>query len=420
MDVLVGAQWGDEGKGKIIDILSPKYKIVARFQGGPNAGHTLVINDKKFIFHTLPSGIIQPNTINILGSGMVINPVILREEIDLLKKENISYENRIYISQNAHLILPTHKLLDKYFEFLKKEKKIGSTLRGIGPTYQDKIARVGLRFADVISIDFKGKYISLKSKHLNVLNDFQYDTRQLTKDEEEWFEAIEFLRSFKITDTELYLNEQENKGTKILAEGAQGSLLDINFGTYPFVTSSNTLSSGACNGLGIPPQKIDRVFGVFKAYTTRVGEGPFATELFDEDGEKLRKNGHEFGSTTGRPRRCGWLDIPALNYTAMLNGVTDLIITKADVFCGFDKIKTCAGYQNINGIELSYPDIYNCTDIIPKHIEHHGWAKDVSSIKNFEELPLEFKNYISFIEENTQKRISIVSVGPERLQTIMR
>ncbi|MEA3497392.1 MAG: adenylosuccinate synthase [Bacteroidota bacterium] len=420
MDVLVGLQWGDEGKGKIIDILSPKYKIIARFQGGPNAGHTLVINDKKFIFHTLPSGIIQPNTINILGSGMVINPVTLQEEIDLLKKENISYENRIYISQNAHLILPTHKLLDKYFELLKEEKKIGSTLRGIGPTYQDKIARVGLRFADVLSIDFKEKYLSLKSKHLNVLSDFQYDTRQLIKEEEEWFEAIEFLRSFKITDTELYLNEQENKGTKILAEGAQGSLLDINFGTYPYVTSSNTLSSGACNGLGIPPQKIDKVFGVFKAYTTRVGEGPFATELFDEDGEKLRKNGHEFGSTTGRPRRCGWLDIPALNYTAMLNGVTDLIITKADVLSGFDKIKTCAGYQNINGVELSYPDIYNSTDIQPKHIEHHGWAKDVSSIKNFEELPLEFKNYISFIEENTQKRISIVSVGPERLQTIMR
>jgi len=419
VDILVGLQWGDEGKGKIVDILSPQYKYIARFQGGPNAGHTLVINDKKFVFHTLPSGVIQPETINVIGSGMVVNPITLKKEIETLYHENIDIDSRIIISQQSHLILPTHIFLDMFYEYLKGEKKVGSTLRGIGPTYQDKIARVGLRFIDVLSKDFERKYELLKERHLNIMQNYDFDNNLLISLEKEWFDAVEFLRKFNISDTEIILNNAISENQCILAEGAQGTLLDINFGTFPYVTSSSTLSSGCCTGLGIAPKNIRKVFGVFKAYTTRVGEGPFVTELKDKTGELLMTKGNEYGSTTGRPRRCGWLDLVGLKYAVMLNGATDLIITKSDVLSGIDELKACISYKNTAGEDLRYSDQYLNT-VIPEYRNIKSWSDDISKTTEYDHLPKEFQSFIAFIESEVLSTVKMISVGPERNQTIIK
>lgn len=418
VDILVGLQWGDEGKGKIVDILSPKYDIVARFQGGPNAGHTLVIEGEKFIFHTMPSGVIHEHISNILGTGMVIDPVTFRKEYSNLIEHGIEAKNRIFISKNASLICPSHKLLDRFYENQKGDKKVGTTARGIGPTYQDKIARIGLRFSDLLLDNFLEKYNLLKSNHLAKINEgYEYDSNVFNQEEEEWFQAIDFIKDFSIIDTETYINRELDKGAKVLAEGAQGSLLDINFGTFPYVTSSNTIASGACTGLGIAPQRINKIYGVFKAYTTRVGEGPFFTEQLNETGEEIMKKGHEFGSTTGRPRRCGWLDLVALKYAIMLNGVTDLVITKSDVLCNMETIRVCDNYLSNDGRKLIYTD-YETQEIIPQYIEFASWNIELNHISNFNELPEDFKRYISYIEQECGLKISLISTGPDRSEII--
>jgi adenylosuccinate synthase len=416
VDVLVGLQWGDEGKGKIVDLLTPNYDIVARFQGGPNAGHTLVINDKKYIFHTLPSGVICKNSINVLGSGMVVDPVTLVKEIETLKDEEIDIKGRVKISKRLHLILPTHKHLDAFHERRKADKKIGSTLRGISPCYQDKIGRNGITFEDTRQEDFTTKYNELKNFHLSLMT--EPDLELLNKAENEWFEAVQYLQAFDIIDTEEFVNDKLEAGSNVLAEGAQGTLLDINFGTYPYVTSSHTLSSSACIGLGISPREIRKVYGVFKAYTTRVGEGPFTTELFDETGERMAKIGHEYGSTTGRRRRCGWLDLVALKYAVRLNGVTDLIITKSDVLSGFDELKVCTNYLDQNGEKLLFSDICKTDNIKPEYYSLKGWAEEIAEMKKKENLPENFNGYINYIEEYIETKITYISVGPERNQTI--
>ncbi len=417
VDILVGLQWGDEGKGKIVDILSPEYDIVARFQGGPNAGHTLVIGDNKFIFHTMPSGVIHEKTYNVLGPGMVINPVTFKEEAQVLENHQIDFKDRILISRNAHLILPSQIHLDKYYEWKKDENKVGSTLRGIGPAYQDKYGRTGLRMVDLLKPGFKEKYDLLKSWHFEITRNFDFDRGAFDQAEKEWFEALNFIRQFSIVDTEVYLNDELNADKNILAEGAQGTLLDINFGTYPYVTSSNTISSGCCVGLGIAPQQIRKVFGVFKAYTTRVGEGPFFTELHDETGKLLRDNGCEYGATTGRPRRCGWLDLVGLKQSIMLNGVTDLVITKADVLSGMPVIKACTEYLDEKGTKVNYSD-HELTKISPHYESLDSWEEDISEVKEYSGLPVKFKDYLSYIEQYTGVRISVISLGPKRRQTI--
>lgn len=414
VDILVGLQWGDEGKGKIIDILSPDYDFIARFQGGPNAGHTLVIGNKKFIFHTLPSGVVHSSTHNILGSGMVIDPITLKEEIETLKKEKIFVEDRIFISKNAHLILPTHKLLDAFYEKNRANGKIGSTLRGIGPAYQDKIARKGCRMADVLKKDFTGKYASLKKEHLKLLDE------KIVFDEKQWMDAIKFLKHLKIIDTELLLNKKLAEGANVLAEGAQGTFLDINFGTYPYVTSSNTISTASCVNLGISPKEIRKIFGVCKAYATRVGEGPFITEQSNIIGEKLMQTGNEFGSTTGRPRRCGWLDLVALRYSIMLNSIDSLIITKADVLNCLDTIQLCTAYKTENGEILKCSDHSDLEGVTLEYNSFESWDIDISDLKKFDDLPANLKNYISFIESETGIEVSMISVGPERNQTIKK
>lgn len=414
VNVVLGMQWGDEGKGKIVDFLTPHYEAVARFQGGPNAGHSLYFGDQSFVLHTVPSGIFREGTTNIIGNGVVIDPVILMEEIHAIEKMNVDVKSRLQIAKRANLILPTHRMLDASFEKKKGDKKVGTTGKGIGPTYTDKIARNGLRVGDIMREDFMERYQALRAAHKEQLGSIDLP------DDSAWLEAIEQMKQFPIVDNEIIVNQMIKEDKGILAEGAQGSLLDIDFGTYPFVTSSNTLCAGACTGLGIAPVHIGEVYGIFKAYCTRVGEGPFPTELFDETGEELRKVGHEFGATTGRPRRCGWLDLVALKYTVMLNGATSLIMMKSDVLNDFDTIKVCVGYE-LNGERIDYfPFEADADNIKPIYKAFPGWKCDVSVCRTYDELPTELKDYIAYIEQETGVSIDIISVGPDRSETIMR
>lgn len=426
IDVLLGLQWGDEGKGKVVDVLAPRYDIIARFQGGPNAGHTLEFEGIKHVLHIIPSGICHRDKINVIGNGVLVEPVILRKEFAAL--ESIGFEPRtnLYISRKAHLILPTHRLLDAANEASKAERKIGSTLKGIGPAYTDKVARVGVRVGDIARSDFKAVYEKAKESHLNLIRSLGYDVdafrvedKTLSEYERQWFEALDFLKGLKVIDSEYYLNEALDKGMKILAEGAQGSMLDIDFGSYPFVTSSNTITAGVCSGLGIAPSRVGKVFGICKAYCTRVGSGPFPTELFDADGEELRQKGREFGSTTGRPRRCGWLDIPALRYACMLNGVTHLMLMKIDVMNGFSRIKVCDSYE-INGKRtMNVP--YDMEErISPLYSDYDGWLQDVGGVGDYEALPQRMKDYIAMIEQKTGLPVALVSTSPDRKDTIIR
>lgn len=418
IDVLLGLQWGDEGKGKIVDVLAPKYDIIARFQGGPNAGHTLIFNNKKFVLHLIPSGIFRPETINVIGSGVVLDPVIFSNEIDNIKKENIDLTKNLVISEKAHLILPTHRILDAASEQLKGKSKIGSTLKGIGPTYTDKISRNGIRAGDIIQPDFKDKYLKLKNLHLRQLKMFDFDFN-IDIYEKEWFQGIETLKKFKFINSEKFFNDALKSGKKVLAEGAQGTLLDINSGTYPFVTSSTTTTSGVCTGLGVAPSKIGEVFGIFKAYTTRVGSGPFPTELFDKTGEKIREKGHEYGATTGRIRRCGWLDLVALKYAVQINGVTQLIMTKADVLCGFNNLKVSTAY-NIGGKTFDYMP-YTMTDKLkPKYKNIKAWNENLDKAEKIIDLPDELKEYIKFIEKEIKVPVTMVSTGPDRKQIVLK
>ncbi len=416
VDVLLGLQWGDEGKGKIVDYLSSDYNVIARFQGGPNAGHSLEFEGIKHVLHIIPSGVFHKDTINVIGNGVVIDPVIFKHEIEELVKLNVKPFDSLIISKKAHLILPSHKSIDAASEASKGKAKIGSTLKGIGPTYMDRTGRNGLRVGDIIENNFKEKYQALANKHRNLLKqfdgDFSFDDR-----EAEWFEAVEYLNKFKFIDSEHAINKYIKENKKVLAEGAQGTLLDINFGTYPFVTSSDTVCAGACTGLGIAPNKIGNVYGIFKAYITRVGSGPFVTELDNEEGELLRKYGHEFGATTGRPRRCGWMDLVALKYVCMLNGVTDLIMTKADVLDNFDTIKIATAYKDKEGnIIEDFP--YDIVGMTPVYTEFKGWNTDTTQFNSESEFPQELKDYIAFIEKETGVRISIISLGPDRKQTV--
>lgn len=416
-DVLLGLQWGDEGKGKIVDVLTPDYDIIARFQGGPNAGHTLEFNGIKHVLHTIPSGIFHPTAINVVGNGVVIDPVIFKKELDALTNLKVDYKSKLVISKRAHLILPTHRLLDAASEAAKGKNKIGSTLKGIGPTYMDKTGRNGLRVGDIETKEFKAKYDALVEKHKQLLSYHNYDYN-LQELEPAWFEAIETLKQLQFIDTEHYLNEALSKNKRVLAEGAQGSLLDIDFGSYPFVTSSNTICAGACNGLGIAPNRIGNVIGIFKAYCTRVGSGPFPTELDNEVGESIRQAGREFGSTTGRARRTGWLDIPALKYAIMINGVTELMMMKADVLSDFKELQICTHYMH-NGKTIDYlPYNIDPAYLQPIYTTIKGWNCDLTGITEKSKLPAELMNYIKFIEKETATPISIVSVGPDRTQTI--
>ena len=418
MDVLLGLQWGDEGKGKIVDVLTPNYNVIARFQGGPNAGHTLEFEGIKHVLHTIPSGIFRKNAINVVGNGVVIDPIIFKREIDALDGLNVDVSKTLKISKKAHLILPTHRLLDAASEKAKGKGKIGSTLKGIGPTYMDKTGRNGLRVGDIVGGKFKEKYNFLKQKHEQMLG--FYSAEGVAEEmEAEWFASLETLQRFEFIDSEQYLNDHLQADNGILAEGAQGSLLDIDFGSYPFVTSSNTVCAGACTGLGVAPNRIGNVIGIFKAYCTRVGSGPFPTELFDETGEKLADIGHEFGSTTGRRRRCGWLDLPALKYAIMINGVTELNMMKTDVLDTFDTIKICTKYK-VNGEETDVLPFDFTEEVEPVYIEMAGWKTDLTRLTNDDQLPSEVMEYIAFIEKETGVPVSVVSVGPDREQTLMR
>ncbi|MCK3685655.1 adenylosuccinate synthase [Maribellus sp. YY47] len=418
VDVLLGLQWGDEGKGKIVDVLTPKYDVISRFQGGPNAGHTLEFNNIKHVLHTIPSGIFRENKINIIGNGVVIDPVVFKKEIEALNKIGVDISKNLYISKKAHMILPTHRILDAASEQQKGATKIGSTLKGIGPTYKDKIGRDGLRVGDLLH-NFDEKYTTRIDNHKVMLTEFykfNYE-EMLNECEKDWFAGVEVLKSFQIVDTEHMINDAIKEGKSVLAEGAQGTLLDIDFGSYPFVTSSNTICAGACTGLGIAPQTIGKVFGIFKAYCTRVGMGPFPTELLNETGDKMRVAGHEFGSTTGRPRRCGWLDLVALKYSVMLNGVTELIMMKADVLDDFETIKVCVGYEIDGEVVEQFP--FELDDSVkPVYVELPGWQTDLTKIKDQNEFPEELNNYINFIEDEMGVPVSIASVGPNREQTI--
>ena len=421
IDLLLGLQWGDEGKGKIVDYLTKDYDIIARFQGGPNAGHTLEFNGIKHVLHTIPSGIFHPKAKNVVGNGVVIDPVIFKKELEALDQYDVDYTSSLFISRKAHLILPTHRLLDAASETAKGKAKIGSTLKGIGPTYMDKTGRNGIRIGDLEFDDWKDKYRQLANKHQAMIKfynvDVQYDLNEL---EAEFFEAVEKIKSLQFIDSEEYLFQAIKNDKNILAEGAQGSLLDIDFGTYPFVTSSNTTAAGACTGLGIPPNKIQKVFGIFKAYVTRVGSGPFPTELFDDDGKRMAKVGHEFGATTGRPRRCGWLDLVALKYAVQVNGVTDLMMMKGDVLSGFKTLKVCTAYH-YNGQEISHlPYNLSAEDLRPIYKSFKGWSEDISKITEFDKLPQNLKDYITFIEDFVEVNVKIVSVGPDRKETILR
>ena len=419
VDVVLGLQWGDEGKGKVVDVLTPNYTVVARFQGGPNAGHSLHFGDKSFVLRTVPSGIFRDGSVNIIGNGVVVDPVSLTEELRNISEQGIPVKEKLFISKKAHIILPTHRMLDAASEAAKGKSKIGSTLKGIGPTYMDKTGRNGLRFGDVLAPDFVDRYNKLKSKHEEMLSQyagFEYD---VTEYEKTWMEGIEYLKGFRFIDSEHEVNEMIKQDVAILAEGAQGSLLDVDFGTYPFVTSSNTVCAGVCTGLGVAPTKIGDVYGIFKAYCTRVGSGPFPTELFDEVGEKLRRIGHEFGAVTGRPRRCGWLDLVALKYAVMVDGVTQLIMMKSDVMNDFETIKVATAYKIGGEVVDHFP--YEVTDDLePVYTEFPGWKCDICKVRRYEDFPQEFKNYVEFIEAETGVPVKIISVGPDREETIVR
>jgi adenylosuccinate synthase len=427
IDILLGLQWGDEGKGKIVDVLTPLYDIIARFQGGPNAGHTLEIGGSRHVLHTIPSGIFHPDKINLIGNGVIVDPLILKSEIDKLTEKQVDARRNLQISKRAHLILPSHRLLDAASELAKGESKIGSTLKGIGPCYTDKTARNGIRVGDILSADFKEKCLALSREHLRAItsnghdpDEFLIDGITLSEYQAKWFEAAEYLKEFQLIDSEYFINEALNKGLRVLAEGAQGSLLDVDFGSYPFVTSSNTIAAGVCSGLGVAPNRIGKVFGVFKAYCTRVGSGPFPTELFDETGEKLRQNGREFGSTTGRPRRCGWLDIPALNYTIMLNGVTDLVMMKADVMDDFEEVKVCTRYAFKGEFidKVTFESVNQPVD--PQYETLKGWNASIRDAASENQLPQVFRDYVAYVEGNVKLPISIISIGPGREHTLLR
>ena len=427
VDVLLGLQWGDEGKGKIVDVLTKKYDVIARFQGGPNAGHTIEFDNKKFVLHTIPSGIFNENTLNVIGNGVIIDPYIFKSEIEILKENNIDVKDNLYISTKSHIILPTHRLLDAVYEKAKGDKKIGSTLKGIGPTYTDKVSRNGIRVGDLLLPTFKGKYEEAKKRHLKLASvyddnplDVKIEGKSFDEYEKEWFDSLETLLSLNLVNSEYFLNNALSQGKKILAEGAQGTMLDIDFGSYPFVTSSNTITAGVSNGLGIAPSKIGRVFGIFKAYCTRVGSGPFPTELFDETGEKLRQVGREFGATTGRSRRCGWLDMVALKYAIMLNGVTDLMMMKVDVLDDFEDIKVATKYK-VDGKETEEVpfDMAN-VNIEPVYETLKGWNTSLENVTSFDEMPEELKDYVKYVEEKTGVQVSLVSTGPDRSQTIIK
>ena len=420
IDVILGLQWGDEGKGKIVDYLASDYDIVARFQGGPNAGHTLKFDGKKFVLHTIPSGIFRPEQKNLIGNGVVIDPITLSKELDKLRDAEVSFADRLLVSRKAHLILPTHRLLDAASENAKGKAKIGSTLKGIGPTYMDKTGRNGLRVGDIERDNFQERYQALKDKHMSLLAIYPPVDFDLEAEEAKWMESLEELRQLHMVDGEYYINEALRKGKKILAEGAQGSMLDIDYGTYPFVTSSNTISAGVCTGLGVAPSQIGEVIGITKAYCTRVGSGPFPTELEDETGEQLRAEGGEFGATTGRPRRCGWIDLPQLRYTIMVNGVTQIVMTKIDVLNVFEEIQAAVGYKidDAETQELPY-DICD-QEIIPVLEGHKGWGTSLDGITTFDGLPKAAKDYVLQIERQLGVRISMVSTGPEREKLILR
>ena len=417
VDVILGLQWGDEGKGKVVDVLTPHYQVVARFQGGPNAGHTLEFNGEKYVLRSIPSGIFHGDKVNVIGNGVVLDPILFKEEAEALARSGHDLTERLYISKKAHLILPTHRVLDAAFEAAKGSSKIGTTGKGIGPTYTDKISRNGVRVGDIF-LDFKKIYEVAKARHENILESlgYNYDIDEL---ERQWFEGIEYLKKFRIIDSEHEINRFLAEDKAILAEGAQGTLLDVDFGSYPFVTSSNTICAGACTGLGIGPNRIGEVYGIFKAYCTRVGSGPFPTELFDETGEALCRLGHEFGAVTGRKRRCGWLDMVALKYAIMVDGVTKLIMMKADVMNDFDTIKVAEAYE-IDGRRVTeFPyDIQD--DVKPVYREFKGWKTDLKQVRRYEDFPAEFKTYVEYIERETGVPVAIISVGPDRDETIVR
>ena len=417
VDVLLGLQWGDEGKGKVVDVLTPNYDVVTRFQGGPNAGHTLVFEGQKYVLRSIPSGIFQGNTVNIIGNGVVLDPALFKEEVEALEASGHDLTKRLYISKKAHLILPTHRLLDAAYEAAKGKGKIGTTGKGIGPTYTDKTSRNGVRVGDILD-NFDEKYKAAVDKHKAILKSlkFEYDLEPLEK---KWFEGLEKLKQFQFIDSEHVVNNYLKEDKPILAEGAQGTMLDVDFGSYPFVTSSNTICAGACTGLGVAPRNINEVYGIFKAYCTRVGSGPFPTELHDETGQLIRKLGFEFGAVTGRARRCGWVDLVALKYAIMINGVTKLIMMKSDVLDGFDTIKACVAYD-INGKQTKELPFEMTDDIKPVYKEIKGWKTDMTKIKSEAEFPQAFKDYISFLEKELEVPIYIVSVGPDRDQTIVR
>ena len=417
VDVLLGLQWGDEGKGKVVDVLTPRYDAVARFQGGPNAGHTLEFEGKKYVLRSIPSGIFQHGQINIIGNGVVLDPVLFKEEAESLEKSGVELKKILKISKKAHLILPTHRLLDAANEKRKGASKIGTTGKGIGPTYTDKVSRNGLRVGDIFH-DFEAKYLAAKNKHLDTLGMFG-ENPDLSELEHKWLDAINYLKEYELIDSEHYVNHLLSEGKKILCEGAQGTMLDVDFGSYPFVTSSNTICAGACTGLGVAPNKIGEVFGIFKAYCTRVGSGPFPTELFDETGKKIRDIGHEYGAVTGRERRCGWIDLVALRYAIMLNGVTQLIMMKSDVLDSFATVKACVAYKVDGKVTRDFP--YSIEEgIEPVYEELKGWNTDMTSIKSESEFPQAFRDYISFLEKELQVPITILSVGADREQTIIR
>ena len=421
IDLILGLQWGDEGKGKIVDVLTNNYDIIARFQGGPNAGHTLEFDEIKHVLHTIPSGIFHDKKINVIGNGVVIDPVIFKKEIDTLKNLGVDVSSKLFVSRKAHLIFPTHRLIDQASELSKGKKKIGSTLKGIGPTYMDKTGRNGFRVGELEIDGWENKLNNLISKHERLIKNFnveiEYNINEL---KDEFLDSLKFLKSLTLIDSEHYFHTSLKSNKKILAEGAQGSLLDIDFGTYPYVTSSNTTSAGACTGLGIPPNKIGNVYGIFKAYTTRVGSGPFPTELFDETGERIGKIGHEFGATTGRARRCGWLDLVSLKHSINVNGVTELIMMKGDVLSGLEKLKICTKYRYKNEIIEHLPFTIDDSSLEPIYEEIEGWNEDITQIDNYHDLPDNFKKYVNFLEKNLELEIKIVSVGPNRKQTIIR
>lgn len=415
-DVLLGLQWGDEGKGKVVDVLTPNYNVVARFQGGPNAGHTLEFDGKKCVLRSIPSGIFQADTVNIIGNGVVLDPVLFKEEAQALEAQGVDIKNILKISKKAHLILPTHRLLDAANEKAKGGAKIGTTGKGIGPTYTDKTSRNGVRVGDTLH-DFDKKYAAARDRHLAILKSMG-ENPDISELEPKWLDAIEYIKEFDLIDSEHYVNSLLKEGKKVLCEGAQGTMLDVDFGSYPFVTSSNTITAGACTGLGIAPSRIGDVYGIFKAYCTRVGSGPFPTELFDETGKTIRNLGHEYGAVTGRERRCGWIDLVALKYAIMLNGVTKLIMMKSDVLDGFDEIKACVAYE-INGeVVKEFPFSIEEEEIKPVYVTLPGWKTNMTAIKSEKDFPEAFKDYIKFLEEELQTPIVIVSVGPDRTQTI--